>query len=245
MKFDVLTLFPEMFAQAFDYSILKRAKDNGLINLNLVNPRDFTLDKHKKVDDTPFGGGAGMVLMCQPFLDAYNSLDFNCDYETVLLSPQGETFNQNIAKELSQKEKIVFICGHYEGFDERIKKITKARELSIGDFVLTGGEYPALCMIDAVSRLITGVLGDETSSVSDSHSDGLLEYPQYTKPREYMEETVPEILLSGNHQEIEKWRRLQQFLTTSKKRPDLYQKFLQTALSKSDKKLLNENKHLF
>ncbi|MBR6162754.1 tRNA (guanosine(37)-N1)-methyltransferase TrmD [bacterium] len=245
MKFDVLTLFPEMFAQAFNYSILKRATENGLISLNLVNPRDFTLDKHKKVDDTPFGGGAGMVLMCQPFIDAYNSLDFDCDYEAVILSPQGEKFNQSIAKELSEREKIIFICGHYEGFDERIKKITKARELSIGDFVLTGGEYPALCMIDAISRLIEGVLGDDTSSVSDSHSDGLLEYPQYTKPREFMGESVPEILLSGNHGEIEKWRRLQQFLTTNKKRPDLFKNFLKTELNKTDKKLLRENKHLF
>lgn len=245
MKFDVLTLFPEMFSQAFNYSILKRASESGLISLNLVNPRDFTLDKHKKVDDTPFGGGAGMVLMCQPFIDAYNSLDLNCVYETVILSPQGEKFSQNLAKELSKREKIVFICGHYEGFDERIKKITKAREISLGDFVLTGGEYPALCMLDAISRLIPNVLGDETSSVSDSHSDGLLEYPQYTKPREYMGETVPEILLSGNHQEIEKWRRLQQFITTNKKRPDLFKKFTDMPLSKSDKKLLNENKHLF
>ena len=245
MKFDVLTLFPEMFENAFNYSILKRAAESGLISLNVVNPRDYTHDKHKKVDDTPFGGGAGMVLMCQPFIDAYFALDFNCDYETVILSPQGEKFNHKIAKELSKKEKVVFICGHYEGFDERIKEITGARELSVGDFVLTGGEYPALCMIDAISRLIPDVLGDETSSVSDSHSDGLLEYPQYTKPRDYMDKTVPDVLLSGNHQEIEKWRRLQQFIITNKKRPDLFKKFLETELSPADKKLLKENKHLF
>ncbi len=245
MKFDVLTLFPEMFQNAFNYSILKRASENGIITLNLVNPRDFTLDKHKKVDDTPFGGGAGMVLMCQPFIDAYNSLDFDCDYETLLLSPQGEKFTQNTAKELSKKEKLIFICGHYEGFDERIKRITKAREISLGDFVLTGGEYPALCMIDAISRLIHNVLGDETSSISDSHSDGLLEYPQYTKPREYEGEVVPEVLLSGNHQEIEKWRRLEQFIITHKKRPDMFKKFIESKLTKEDKKLLDNNRHLF
>ena len=245
MKFDVLTLFPDMFQNAFNYSILKRASDNGLISLNLVNPRDYTLDKHKKVDDTPFGGGPGMVLMCQPFIDAYNSLDFDCDYETLLLSPQGEKFTQQTAKELSKREKLIFICGHYEGFDERIKTQTKAREISIGDFVLTGGEYPALCIIDAVSRLIPSVLGDDTSSVSDSHTEGLLEYPQYTKPREFNGECVPDILLSGNHQEIEKWRRLQQFTVTNKKRPDLFQKFIKSDLSKDDKKLLEKNKHLF
>lgn len=245
MKFDVLTLFPEMFQGAFNYSILKRASESGIISLNLVNPRDYTLDKHKKVDDTPFGGGAGMVLMCQPFIDAYNSLDFDCDYETLLLSPQGEKFTQDTAKELSKREKLIFICGHYEGFDERIKKITKAREISLGDFVLTGGEYPALCMIDAISRLIPDVLGDETSSISDSHSDGLLEYPQYTKPREFNGETVPEILLSGNHQEIEKWRRLEQFITTKNKRPDMFKKFLDGNLTKEDKKLLDKNRHLF
>lgn len=245
MIFDVLTLFPEMVQNAFNYSILKRACEKEIIKLNTVNPRDFTEDKHKKTDDTPFGGGAGMVLMCQPFVDAYNSLDFNCDYETLLLSPQGEKFTQKTAKELSKKEKLIFICGHYEGFDERIKKITKAREISLGDFVLTGGEYPALCMIDAISRLISGVLGDDTSSVSDSHSDGLLEYPQYTKPRDFRGECVPEILLGGNHKEIAKWRRLQQFIATSKKRPDLFQKFRYSEMSKEDKKLFEENKHLF
>lgn len=244
MKFDVLTLFPEMFLGAFNYSILKRALEKGIINLNLVNPRDYTLDKHKKVDDTPFGGGAGMVLMCQPFIDAYNSLDFNCNYETIILSPQGKIFNQEKARQLSQKDKIVFICGHYEGFDERIKKITKAKEISIGDFVMTGGEYPALCMIDSISRLIPGVLGDDTSSISDSHSEGLLEYPQYTKPRDYSGEKVPDVLLSGNHKEIENWRRLQQFITTKNKRPDLYEKFLEKELSKTDKKILEENDHL-
>lgn len=245
MKFDVLTLFPEMFQNAFNYSILKRAAESGIISLNLINPRDFTLDKHKKVDDTPFGGGAGMVLMCQPFIDAYNSLNFDCDYETLLLSPQGEKFTQNTAKELSKKGKLIFICGHYEGFDERIKKITKAREISLGDFVLTGGEYPALCMIDAISRLIPDVLGDETSSISDSHSDGLLEYPQYTKPREYNGEVVPEVLLSGNHQEIEKWRRLEQFIITKQKRPDMFKRFIEGELTKEDKKLLDKNRHLF
>lgn len=245
MKFDVLTLFPEMFQNAFNYSILKRAAESGIISLNLINPRDFTLDKHKKVDDTPFGGGAGMVLMCQPFIDAYNSLNFDCDYETLLLSPQGEKFTQNTAKELSKKGKLIFICGHYEGFDERIKKITKAREISLGDFVLTGGEYPALCMIDAISRLIPDVLGDETSSISDSHSDGLLEYPQYTKPREYNGEVVPEVLLSGNHQEIEKWRRLEQFIITKQKRPDMFKRFIESELTKEDKKLLDKNRHLF
>ena len=240
MKFDVLTLFPEMIEQACSHSIIARAVNNGIIDVNTVNPRDYTLDKHKKVDDTPFGGGAGMVLMCQPYFDAFDSIKKTENTEVILLSPQGKTFNQKMAAELARKEHIVLICGHYEGFDERIKQYTKAREVSIGDYVLTGGELPALCMIDSISRNIEGFLGKMDSAHFDSFSDGLLEYPQYTKPREYCGLEVPEVLLGGNHQEIAKWRRKQQFIVTYKKRRDLFDNFKKNCNNKYDIKLLNE-----
>ena len=241
MRFDVLTLFPEMILSSCDYSILKRAENSDLIKVNVINPRDFSLDKHKKVDDTPYGGGAGMLLACQPYLDAFKSIKKSENSKVILMSPQGKTFNQQMAKEFSTKEQLIIICGHYEGFDQRIKDITQAEEVSIGDFVLTGGELPALTIIDSVSRLLTGVLGDEESYEYDSFYDGLLEYPHYTKPREYEGLNVPEVLLSGNHQKIKEWRRVKQFEITKAKRPDLFDKFLKSELSKTDLKLLKDN----
>ncbi len=240
MRFDVVTLFPDMINQACSHSIIARGIDSGVIEVNTFNPRDYTKDKHKKVDDTPFGGGAGMVLMCQPYFDCFDAIDKDSDSEVIILSPQGEVFNQQLSMELAKKKQIVFICGHYEGFDERIKQYTKAREVSIGDYVLTGGELPALCMIDSISRNIEGFLGKMDSAHFDSFSDGLLEYPQYTKPREYCGLEVPEVLLGGNHQEIAKWRRKQQFIVTYKKRRDLFDNFKKNCNNKYDIKLLNE-----
>lgn len=240
MRFDVLTLFPEMIEQACSHSIVARGIESGLISVNAINPRDYTKNKHKKVDDTPYGGGAGMVLMCQPYFDCFDAIEKTQETEVIILSPQGETFNQNMSVELSKKSHIVFICGHYEGFDERIKQYTAAREVSIGDFVLTGGELPAMCMIDSISRNIDGFLGKIDSAHFDSFSDGLLEYPQYTKPRDYDGLKVPEVLLNGNHQDIERWRRKQQMIVTLKKRKDLFDIFRKNCNNKDDIKLLNE-----
>ncbi len=226
MRFDVLTLFPELIQSHLDFSIMKRATDDGVISVNAINPRDFTLDKHKKVDDTPYGGGAGMVLMPQPYVDAYNSVEKLENSITLMMTPQGEPFTDKISNELSEFEQIIILCGHYEGYDERIREIIKPREISIGDFVLTGGELPALCVIDSVSRKIDGTLGKIESAHDDSFSDGLLEYPQYTKPREYMGYKVPEVLLNGNHKLIEEFRYQQKIERTKTKRPDLYKRWL-------------------
>lgn len=226
MRFDVLTLFPELIQSHLDFSIMKRATDDGVISVNAINPRDFTLDKHKKVDDTPYGGGAGMVLMPQPYVDAYNSVEKLENSITLMMTPQGEPFTDKISNELANYEQIIILCGHYEGYDERIREIIKPREISIGDFVLTGGELPALCVIDSVSRKIDGTLGKIESAHDDSFSDGLLEYPQYTKPREYMGYKVPEVLLNGNHKLIEEFRQQQKIERTKIKRPDLYEKWL-------------------
>ena len=241
MRFDVVTLFPEVITQSCNFSIIKRAISEKIISINTVNPRDYTIDKHKKVDDTPYGGGAGMLLQCQPFVDAIKTIEKTQNSQTIIMSPQGETFSQNMAKEFSKKEQLIIICGHYEGFDERIKRLSGAKEVSIGDFVMTGGEFPALCVMDSIIRLLDGVLGDSESKEYDSHYDGLLEHPHYTKPREYEGETVPDILLSGNHEKIKEWRRLQQFIVTKQKRPDLFEKFLHSNLSDFDKKLLRQN----
>ena len=227
MIFDVMTLFPEMIEQACNYSILKRALENDIISVKTTNPRDFTIDKHKKVDDTPYGGGAGMVLMPQPYVDAYNSIEKLEKSVTIMLSPQGEPLTDGIVNELAEYEQIVMLCGHYEGFDERIREIIKPREISIGDFVLTGGELPALCLIDAVSRKIEGTLGKIESANDDSFADGLLEYPQYTKPREFMGLKVPEVLLNGNHKDIAEFRQNCRVERTKVKRPDLYEKYLE------------------
>ena len=236
MRFDVLTLFPELIESHLDFSIMKRARDEGIIEVNTVNPRDYTLDKHKKVDDTPYGGGAGMVLAPQPYIDAYegitamanNGVNKEGDSKnsiTIMMTPQGEPFTHEISKELAQYDQVIILCGHYEGFDERIREIIKPREISIGDFVLTGGELPALCIIDSVSRNIEGTLGKIESAHDDSFADGLLEYPHYTKPREYRGLHVPEVLLSGNHKLIEEFRMEQKIERTKAKRPDLYRKW--------------------
>jgi len=227
MRFDVLTLFPELIQSHMDFSIMKRASEEGIIEVVTHNPRDYTLDKHKKVDDTPYGGGAGMVLMPQPYVDCYEDVDLKENSVTLMMTPQGEPFTDAISNELSQYDQVVILCGHYEGFDERIRELIKPREISIGDFVLTGGELPALCVIDSVSRKLEGTLGKIESAEDDSFSDGLLEYPQYTKPRNYRGLEVPEVLLNGNHKLIEEFRQEQKILRTKQKRPDLYKKYMQ------------------
>ena len=225
MRFDVMTLFPEMVKEYCGHSIMKRAVENRIFDINTVNPRDYTLDKHKKVDDTPYGGGAGMVLMAQPYVDAYESIE-KCDNSlTIMLSPQGEPLNDDLVNYLAKFDQLILMCGHYEGFDERIRDIIKPKEISIGDFVLTGGELPALCLIDAVSRKIEGTLGKIESADEDSFSNGLIEYPHYTKPREYRGLQVPEVLLNGNHKEISEFRLQQSIERTKQKRPDLYKKW--------------------
>lgn len=237
MKFNVLTLFPEMIESCCGCSILKRAIENEVIKVKTTNPRDFTHDKHKKVDDTPYGGGAGMVLMAQPYVDAYESIEKCKNSVTVMLTPQGEVFNDNICNDLAKYEQIVLICGHYEGFDERIREIIKPREISIGDFVLTGGELPALCLIDSISRKLEGTLGKIESAEEDSFSNGLLEYPHYTKPRDFRGHKAPEVLLNGNHKEIEKFRLEQSIERTKLRRKDLYDKWLELKLDKSQFKI--------
>lgn len=240
MRFDVVTLFPEMIEQACSHSIISRAVENEIISVYTTNPRDFSKDKHRKVDDTPFGGGAGMVLMCQPYFDAFDSIEKDENTQIILMSPQGEPFNQKLSCELAINKHIILLCGHYEGFDERIKQYTKAREVSIGDYVLTGGELPALCLIDSISRNVEGCLGKMDSAHFDSFSDGLLEHPHYTKPREYMGMKVPDVLTEGNHALIHEWRRKQQMIATLKKRPDLFEEFKKNCKDKKDLKLLNE-----
>lgn len=226
MKFEVMTLFPEMIQDACNYSILKRALDNDIFSVNTINPRDYTLNKHKKVDDTPYGGGAGMVLMPQPYVDAYENIEKTDKSITIMLSPQGEQLNDALVNELAEFDQIILMCGHYEGFDERIREVIKPREVSLGDFVLTGGELPALCLIDAVSRKIEGTLGKIESADEDSFSNGLIEYPHYTKPREYRGLKVPEVLLNGNHKEINEFRLQKSIERTKTKRPDLYEKWI-------------------
>ncbi len=224
MIYDVITLFPELIQDYCSYSITKRGIDEGIISVNTHNPRDYTLDKHKKVDDTPYGGGDGMVLMCQPVFDCYEAVEKKENREFIMLSPQGETFNQKISEELSKKEQIILLCGHYEGFDERIRLGLNPREISIGDYVLTGGEIASLVLIDSISRNIPEYLGKIGSCHNDSFSiglNGLLEYPHYTKPREYKGMKVPEVLLNGNHKEIEKFRKEESLKRTQKRRPDL------------------------
>ena len=221
MIFDVLTLFPDMIKSYCNFSILKRAVETGIVEVNTINPRDFTEDKHKKVDDTPFGGGAGMVLMPQPYVDAYDSVNKTTNSITVMLTPQGEPLNEKLVKNLAEYDQIIMLCGHYEGFDERIRDIIKPKEISLGDFVLTGGELPALCLIDAVSRKIEGTLGKIESADDDSFADGLLEYPQYTKPRNFRGYEVPEVLLNGNHKDIAEFRQAERIKRTKLKRPDL------------------------
>ena len=223
MKFNILTLFPEMIESYCGFIILKRARENNIIEINVINPRDFTHDKHKKVDDTPYGGGAGMVLKVEPYVEAFESLKMKGKSLVVMLTPQGEKFNEKLVNELSEYDELTLLCGHYEGFDERIRNIIKPREISLGDFVLTGGELAALCLIDSVSRKIEGTLGKLESAHTDSFANGLLEFPQYTKPREFRGYKVPEVLLNGNHKEIENFRREESLKRTKLRRPDLLQ----------------------
>ena len=216
----MLTLFPAMFAGPLDESIVKRAREKSLLDLKIHNLRDWTHDRHKTVDDKPFGGGPGMLLKVEPLFEAIESLSRETT-KVILLSPSGRKFSQEIARELSQEKDLLLVCGSYEGFDERVREALADDELSIGDYVLTNGALPAMVVIDAVARLLPGVLGDDESSHDESFSTGLLEHPQYTRPAEFRGMKVPDVLLSGNHAEIEKWRREQAKLRTEKQRPDL------------------------
>lgn len=233
MRFDVLTLFPDMFEAVLGDSIIGRARENGLLELNFIQIRDFSTDKHRRVDDYPYGGGTGMLMSVQPIYDAYKSVTDGLSYKplTIYLSPQGKVFGQSCAAELVVQEHIVLLCGHYEGIDQRVLDEIVDMELSIGDFVLTGGEIPAMAVIDAVARLVPGVLASANSYTGESHYNSLLEYPQYTRPPEILGRSVPEVLLSGHHANIEVWKREQSLRVTYEKRPDL----LDTAdLSKTD-----------
>lgn len=222
MRVDVLTLFPAMFAGPLDESIVRRARVAGLLDLKVHNLRDWAKDRHKTVDDRPFGGGPGMVLKPEPLFEAVESLRGE-GTRVVLTSPSGAVFNQAMARRWSAQPHLVFICGSYEGYDERIRSHLVDEDVSIGDFVLTNGALPAMVMIDAVTRLIPGALGDEESAVDESFSTGLLEYPHYTRPAEFRGWTVPEVLLSGNHADIARWRRLQAMRRTAERRPDLWE----------------------
>ena len=239
MQFEVFTLLPEVFPPYLESSILQRARQRGLIDVRVHNIRDYTHDRHHTTDDTPYGGGGGMVMKPEPVFEAVESVlgPQPGPVPLILLTPQGRVFTQRVAEEFARFERIAMLCGRYEGVDERIRQHLVADEISIGDYVLTGGELPALLIIDAVSRLIPGVLGDPTGAQDDSHSMGLLEYPHYTKPSEFRGWKVPEVLLSGDHAKIEKWRREQSLARTLKKRPDM----LETAeLSEKEKKFIEE-----
>lgn len=220
MKIDILTLFPEFFSSLINWSIIGRAIENNIVDINSSNIRDFSKNKHKKVDDYPYGGGSGMVMNPDPIYDAINSVK-NHNSRVIYLSPQGKTFNQKLANELSTESHLVLLCGHYEGIDNRIIEHYVDEEISIGDFVMTGGEIPAMVMIDAIVRLLPGVLRSDESFMEESHYEGLLEYPQYTRPREFNGHLVPDILLSGHHENIKAWRKKEALKATLMKRPDL------------------------
>ncbi|NLK88170.1 MAG: tRNA (guanosine(37)-N1)-methyltransferase TrmD [Clostridiaceae bacterium] len=240
MRFDILTIFPEIFDAVLGSSIIGRAQSNGIISVKAWNIRDYTLDKHKKTDDYPYGGGNGLVMLAQPIWSAYEAIVGELDHKPhfIYMSPQGRPLDQKLVEELAAHEHIILLCGHYEGVDERVLESLVDEEISIGDYVLTGGELPAMVLIDAVSRTIPGVLSNEESYADESHKDGVLEYPQYTRPYEFNGKWVPDILLSGHHANINKWRRLQALKRTRAKRPDLFKKL---ELSESDKKLLEED----
>ncbi|NTW06668.1 MAG: tRNA (guanosine(37)-N1)-methyltransferase TrmD [Syntrophaceae bacterium] len=240
IRFDVLSIFPEMFSSPLNFSLLKKAQEKGLINICLHDIRNWASDKHRMTDDAPFGGGCGMVMKVEPVERALAEIKNSVgESQVILMTPQGQTFNHKIATELASEKQIIIICGRYEGVDERIRTYLVGREISIGDFILTGGELSALVLIDAVSRLIPGVLGNADSSVSESFSNGLLEYPQYTRPANYKNWCVPEVLISGNHAEIERWRRRESLKRTYDRRPDLLKKL---ELSAEDKKILEQIK---
>lgn len=247
LRFDILTLFPGMFESPFNASLLKKARDRGLVDIRITDIRDFATDRHRTADDYPYGGGSGMVMKIEPIAGALESLAPLDGAVVCLLTPQGEVFNQDMARELAGESRIVLICGHYEGVDERVRDHLVHREISIGDFVLTGGELPAMVVVDAVSRLVSGVLGNDMSARGDSFAveQGLLEYPQYTRPAEFRGWNVPEVLLSGHHAEIEAWRRREALKRTYLRRPDLLEKaqltdgdraFLEEWLAREEKK---------
>ena len=243
MRIDILTLFPEMFEGPFGCGIFKRAVDMGIVNVNIHNIRDFSHDKHHVVDDYPYGGGAGMLLKPEPIFEAVEKLKQDAGEEKVkklpviLLSPQGRLFNQQIAGELAGNDSLLLLCGHYEGVDERVGQQLATDEISIGDYILGGGELAAMVICNALVRLLPGALGSELSSLDDSHADGLLEYPQYTRPSEFHGFKVPDILLSGNHKQIAEWRHRQSLLRTARRRPDLLSGY---KLSPREKRLLKE-----
>lgn len=245
MRIDIMTLFPKMFEDFSSTGIFQRAVENKLIEFNIYNIRDYTHDKHHIVDDYPYGGGAGMVMKPEPIFEAVESImqpdKDNKDEKVsvILTTPQGRLFSQKIAEELTQYDRLIIICGHYEGVDERVHRHLTTDEISIGDYVLSGGETAAMVIVDAVTRLIPGVLGSEESAKDDSHSDGLLEYPQYTRPPVFRDWAVPEILLSGNHGEIAKWRREQSVIRTAERRPELLEN---VELSKKEIKLINDKR---
>jgi tRNA (guanine37-N1)-methyltransferase len=230
IRFDVLSIFPEMLRSPLDFSLLKKAREKGLIEIGLHDIRDWAEDKHRMTDDAPYGGGCGMVMKVEPLERALKSIR-RADAQSlvVLMTPQGETFHQKIAAEFAKQNQMILICGRYEGFDERIREHLVDREISIGDYILTGGELSALVVIDAVSRLIPGVLGNDASAAKESFSQGLLEYPQYTRPAEYKGWCVPEVLASGNHAQIERWQRIEALRRTWQRRPDLLKKMELTA----------------
>ncbi|MDC3423599.1 tRNA (guanosine(37)-N1)-methyltransferase TrmD [Aquibacillus sp. 3ASR75-11] len=240
MRIDILTLFPEMFQGVFETSILRKANELGAFQYNFVNFRDYTENKHHKVDDYPYGGGAGMVLSPQPIFDAVGAIQQKSKTKprVILMCPQGETHTQKKSVELSKEEHLVFICGHYEGYDERIREHLATDEISIGDYVLTGGELGAMVVIDSVVRLLPGVLGNEASAPEDSFSTGLLEHPHYTRPADYKGMKVPEVLLSGNHAKIEQWRKQQSLKRTYERRKDLLEHY---PLSQTDQEWLNKS----
>jgi tRNA (guanine37-N1)-methyltransferase len=242
MIFDVLTIFPEIFDTVLGSSIIGRAQDAGLLKVTAHNIRDFSMDKHKKTDDSPYGGGNGLVMLAQPIYDAYISIVEKLEYKPyfIYMSPQGKRLDQQLVEQLAVHKHIIMLCGHYEGVDERILEEIVDEEVSIGDYVLTGGELPAMVLIDAISRTIPGVLSNEDSYSDESHKDGVLEYPQYTRPYEFRGTKVPDILLSGHHANIKKWRRLQSLKRTRERRPDLYG---QLVLSNEDKKLLDKDRN--
>jgi tRNA (guanine37-N1)-methyltransferase len=239
MRIDILTLFPQMCEAVMSESIIGRARNSGKVEINFHQIRDFAINRHNQVDDTPYGGGMGMIMSADPIYNCYKSL-YNEDEEKphlVYLSPKGKTFNQAKAIELSKLPRLVLLCGHYEGIDERVIEEIVDEEISIGDFVLTGGELPALTVADAVCRMLPGVLSDEICFSEESHFEGLLEYPQYTRPAEWMGKAVPEVLLSGNHKNIDNWRRCKSLLVTMEKRPDM---LTIENVSEKDKKLLKK-----
>lgn len=231
MNFYVMTLFPEMIKNIVGESILGRAISKGLIGVEAINIRDYTLDKHKKVDDYLYGGGAGMLMQAQPIHSCHGAIKEKIGKEkvrTIYVTPQGKTFNQEMANEFAKEEDLIFLCGHYEGVDERALELTCTDFVSIGDYVLTGGELPAVILIDAIARLVPGVLNNSDSAAGESFSDGLLEYPQYTRPEFYEGMRVPEILLSGNHAKIEKWKLEESLRRTKERRPELYEEYIKS-----------------